>query len=237
MTLILALLLQIPWPGPGRAAINTITAKTVVNTARGYHNSASTVSSIAAGAVSHTSGNLVVVGCRNYVLGTTTVTDTAGNTYTALTSYTDGAVDAFQFFYAKNITGNASNVVTCNFSNPSGYVAVVVLQVAGASTTAPFQSELGGAVSSSSTYTSAAFNVTGAHSLVIYGGSVFTLGATWTPGLIGGTTADGMTGSEPFNVGIAAAEWRSITGATSGITAAVSLTSSVRGIMAVAVFQ
>ena len=238
MTLILALLLQIPWPGPGRAsATPALAPKAVVNTARGSNASGSSVSSISTGSVSHTTGNLVVVACRNYILGTTTVTDTAGNTYTALTRYSDGANDAFQWFYAKNITGHASNVVTCNFSTASSYVAVIAFQVSGASTTSPLQSETGALHSASTTWTSPTFSTTGAYSIVFFGASIYNVGVTWTAGLIGGTTADGISGSEPSNVGIAVGEYRAITGAASSITAAMTSTSSTAGIMAVAVFQ
>ncbi len=237
MTLLLALLLQIPWPGPGRAsATPALAPKAVVNTARGTDLSGSSYSSISTGSISHTSGNLIVVACRSYGVATTTVTDVAGNTYTALTRREDGS-EAFQWFYAKNITGSASNVVSCNFSTASSYVAVIAFQVSGASTTSPLQSETGALHSASTTWTSPTFSTTGAYSIVFFGASIYNVGVTWTAGLIGGTTADGISGSEPSNVGIAVGEYRSITGAASSITAAMTSTSSTAGIMAVAVFQ
>ena len=42
-------------------------------------------------------------------------------------------------WYAKNITGNAANVVKVNVSSSSAYWEVTQVQYSGASTTAPFQ--------------------------------------------------------------------------------------------------
>jgi hypothetical protein len=84
-------------------------------------------------------GNLVVAFCRASQTATTiTVSDTAGNTYTSITSETyNGPTDRIQAFYAKNTTANAANIVSCNYSPGVQYVAVDALQYSGASTSAP----------------------------------------------------------------------------------------------------
>lgn len=94
-------------------------------------------SSIATGATSSTTGNLICVFVRRDPSGTiTSVTDTAGNTYTSVVENTTGN-PYLKCFYAKNITGNASNVVTAAFSGTIGYVWIHAIEVSGLDTSAP----------------------------------------------------------------------------------------------------
>jgi len=80
-------------------------------------------SSLALPAQDHTTGNFLIVWTKWEGVTDTvsaSVSDTAGNIYTALTRRDFGANDGHaQFFYAKNINGNATNVVTVSFTGGS----------------------------------------------------------------------------------------------------------------------
>jgi hypothetical protein len=115
------------------------------------HGSGSTV---VTAAQNHTTGNLLVVGVKWEGGGITvnSVTDTAGNTYTPLTARNNGGGDpSFQAFYAKNITGNASNILTATFSNSSpNFTWIAAFQYSGCDTSAPFDQENFGSGTSTS---------------------------------------------------------------------------------------
>ena|GEM_PF-6624324 len=105
---------------------------------------------VASPALSTTSGRLIIVaayGLRvDYTgLSITAVTDTAGNTYTEAASYTDGGVRQ-SIYYAYNITGNASNVVTVTFSQECLYRICAQHEYSGALTTDPLDSARNGTV-------------------------------------------------------------------------------------------
>jgi hypothetical protein len=80
-------------------------------------NSAS-ATSIATTARAFTAGNHVFVYVAGNFIGSGTiaVTDTAGNTYTALAQQRPGGNAVSQWFYCLNATGHAANVVTATFS-------------------------------------------------------------------------------------------------------------------------
>lgn len=79
--------------------------------------SIASISSLATAARSHTSGNFIVVTVLFQSGTVQDVTDTAGNTYTQVgTEQTDGGSNKIRMYYAYNITGHASNVVTFTFS-------------------------------------------------------------------------------------------------------------------------
>jgi len=95
---------------------------------------------IAAPAANHTSGNLLVVfvGMNSSSVTVSSIADTAGNTYTKVTSIKDSEInDTIECWYAKNITGNANNVVTATFSGSVGYRTITVDQYSGCDTSAP----------------------------------------------------------------------------------------------------
>jgi hypothetical protein len=109
-----------------------------VNSAVGNNDASAT--SLAAASANHTTGNLVVVGVvwSNNV-NANVPTDTAGNTYVSTgVRVNNGTSDHIEIFYAKNITGNAANVVTANFAAAATFRRIVVLQYSGCHTTAPF---------------------------------------------------------------------------------------------------
>jgi len=93
---------------------------------------------IAAPAANHTTGNLLVVfvGCHSISVTVSSIADTAGNTYTKVTSIKD-SYDTIECWYAKNITGNANNVVTATYSDSVDYRTITVDQYSGCDTSTP----------------------------------------------------------------------------------------------------
>ena len=102
-------------------------------------------------AQNHTSGNLLVVMIK-YEGGagtTVTVSDTAGNIYTPLTRRDAAANDMHvQMFYAENVTGHASNVVTFTLTAARQFKRGVVHQYSGMATSGAFDQENWGSGSS-----------------------------------------------------------------------------------------
>ena len=92
-----------------------------------------------------TAGNLLVVGCYSGGAGcNNAVTDTLGNTYTAVTSSsvmvndTGTPIACLQIFYAKNISGGENKVNCANHVDWPGDVEGVVLEYSGLSTASPY---------------------------------------------------------------------------------------------------
>ena len=122
----------IPPPGPSMAI-------TLVNSA--VTNDATAATTIASAAFNATTGNAVLVGVSAYDTDgvVTGVTDTAGNTYVRAGS--DEGLDAthhMSVWYALNITGNASNVVTATYTGSSAYRILGVSQFSGLATTGAY---------------------------------------------------------------------------------------------------
>lgn len=138
---------------------------------------------IAATAFSVTGGNLIAVFVHGAGSTTTiTVADTALNTFTPVTSCTDATQGVTQWFYAKNVTGNASDVVTATYSVSTTQRRIWVLQIAGASITSPLDAGPACAVGSSATPTSASFTTTTALEMLLAGMWTGTTALVWTPG-------------------------------------------------------
>lgn len=85
-----------------------------------------------------TTGNLIVVGAGwEDAARTPTVSDTTGNTYTSIVQTNSGGQAYSILFYAKNITGKASEVITINFGASTDFAIVGAWEISGASLTAP----------------------------------------------------------------------------------------------------
>lgn len=129
------------------------------------NNGARFVSSLAASAVDTATGDLVVVGIGWSDGGTVSgVTDTAGNTYSALTKRTAGATGFMQFWYVIGATANASNVVTAAMSQSNNYTTIFVWDVP---VTATPSYDTDSNVGTSSSGVSGAFTTTGTDELVL----------------------------------------------------------------------
>jgi hypothetical protein len=94
---------------------------------------------IAAPAANHTAGNLLVVfvGLVSSTATVSSIADTAGNTYTYVASIVYSAYYRIECWYAKNITGNANNVVTVTYSASVTYRTITVDQYSGCDPSAP----------------------------------------------------------------------------------------------------
>src|SRR5687767_4435010 len=87
--------------------------------------------SIATNGFAATGGNLIVVLVRCGSNGlVSSITDTAGNTYVEAISSTGQDPKIF-IYYAKNISGHASNVVTVNFSPSAEFSWAYAIQYSG----------------------------------------------------------------------------------------------------------
>lgn len=127
-----------------------------VNATSGTNDAGGTT--LAATAASHTTGNVLVVGIVHTGAGAATgVTDTASNAYTDTGIHAVHGSDRIDIWTAKNITGNAANVVTAAFPS-STFRRVMVLQYSGASTTAPFTAGEGGSFQTASAVTTGTTN-------------------------------------------------------------------------------
>ncbi len=133
-----------------------------------------------------TAGRTIVVTAGHETSDVTmSVTDTAGNTYVALTERAHSNGDNWvQIFYAKNITGHAANVVTITFSSAVSYRAGSAREYSGLSTSAPFEVEDWKEEASSATCTVPAMTASGSGVIVAvykaYNDSDWTAGTDFT---------------------------------------------------------
>lgn len=110
-------------------AVAFVQRKAAVNTGTG------TATSCAA--ASHTTGNCIVAAVSVQSATAPTVTDTAGNTYTDVGVLATQGTNRLRLFVAKNITGNASNVVTANISPAANGLYIAAYEFSGVDTTTP----------------------------------------------------------------------------------------------------
>ena len=134
---------------------------------------------------SHTSGNLLVV-CVRYFKESgqvvNSITDTAGNTYTLAVAVTNNINDYLGIYYAKNITGHASNVVTVNFSATVRFVSVQVLQYSGCDTTSPLDTTASSNTQYSGSYVTGSFTTSQANEVLV---STVQIGSTTSSFTVG----------------------------------------------------
>jgi hypothetical protein len=156
-----------------------------VNSAEGHDYTGAAGGSIAAAALNVTTGNLLVASIRgndSSATGVSSLTDTASNTWTRATSIlsNDGIV-GHELWYCKNATGNASNVVTANFSGVPTYRGIVVAQYSGVDTSAPLDATATGKTSGASTVSSGSLSTVQADEVLIAAGTYEnTFSLTWT---------------------------------------------------------
>mgnify|MGYP001582538628 CR=1 FL=1 len=154
------------------------------------------LTTIAIAATSHTTGNLIVAMVfSNYASSSavSSIADTAGNTYTFIRKRTIVGGD-IEIWYAKNITGNASNVVTATFTGAVSNRGIMVHQYSGCDTTAPLDQQTDGqATALAQTVTDIA--TTTADEVLVAGFVEATTHSTYTAGSgftkqLAGTSAD-----------------------------------------------
>lgn len=165
-----------------------------VVTSAGGESGSSSVSSQATSAFSATTGNLVCVMIRyDESLSVSSVTDTAGNTYTQAGTTADSGAGKLDIWYAKNIAGNASNVVTANLSGSAAFCVVRAVQYSGLDTSSPLDVTAKGTVASGTTVsTSPAKSTSQADEVVVACGQASTLTGAWTALTPTGYTDEGQ---------------------------------------------
>jgi hypothetical protein len=142
---------------------------------------------ISAAAINATTGNFIVVGFSSYqgAAGVVTgVTDTAGNTYQQAGSdeSADGTHHA-SVWYAENITGNASNVVTGTYTGSSAYRCIVVAQFSGVALSGSYdQASTLNITSSGTTHTSGNTGTTTQADEVVVGSYIVVTGGSTLSG-------------------------------------------------------
>lgn len=214
-------------------------AISLVNTAHGTNQSGSSVSPVATGAFVATAGNLIVAIVRqdDDLNGPTSVSDTAGNSYSNVVTATMSSGDLIGLWYAKNITGNAANVVSATWAAGHSFNAVLTLQYSGCDTTSPLDAHAFGTTISASTIVSGSFTTTAANEVIVVGGSNNSLSNTYSGGAIGSGTgtfevADGAAGAEMIG-----ATDLIVSAIQTGITAAMGFTAGTIGEIVVATFK
>lgn len=140
---------------------------------------------VASAAKNTTTGNLIAVCVTTQEgAGSTTidsVADTAGNTYTAGTSYGAGGGGAMvRWFYAYNITGNAANVVTATMSGNTRYKGIHQIEISGLDTTSAVLSDESGATNFTSSTISPGDLTLSGDGIFLYGVAA-TNDRSWTP--------------------------------------------------------
>jgi hypothetical protein len=166
-------------------------------------NSAS-AATLALPALSLTTGNHIFVHIRWEVSATnvTSVTDTAGNTYTPLTKLVNATGPIVsQWFYKLNAAGNASNVVTVTWSVATSWRWASSMQFSSVAAATFDLEQATGTSAASTTVTSGSFS-TSAAGLILAGRSVyngqtssrFNQGIDWVDPVTDNTTNYGSVG-------------------------------------------
>lgn len=211
------------------ACCNLNAAITFVNGTAAADDSGTTT--VVTSAISHTSGNLLVVTAgvtgTDCLSVTLSISNTAGDTWTkVLSSHYEGFTGGFSFcmntWYVASTAGNVSDVITFGVGIGSTPRYVSVLQFSGVAVL-PFGTNTAGDKSiGTGTLTSSSFSTSVANELVIFGAISPTTTGSWALGAIGGTTASsGATGSSASGINLQ--EYRVVPSAGS-ITAAASST-------------
>ena len=147
--------------------------------------------SIALSAQSHTTGNTLVVGVRSAGWRQVTVTDTAGNFYSCCGSSVNfGGSEHLTLFVARNIAGNANNVITAAFADVNGsssavsfrYIVSAQYSGLGSIPTLNIASAIGNRTVSSNTLTAPTISSLGTTGVFVTVSQIAASGTTWTPG-------------------------------------------------------
>lgn len=112
-----------------------------------------------------TGANLLVMPCNSYKDATEpTYSDSEGNTYTALTTYTGGVFLRTRFRYSANPTVSSSMNATA--TGTGSYSSIILMGFSGAHAT-PFDQQNGGTATSSTTQASGSITPTEDNELIV----------------------------------------------------------------------
>jgi hypothetical protein len=149
------------------AANTSWAAIAYVNSSGGNAGSANVTTTTTA-ALSTTTGNFIAVAI-NFAINSSSVssvTDTAGNTYHQCGNCSaNSSNNQEDVWYAYNITGNASNVVTVNLGSAAQYLYVSQVQFSGVKTTSPAQDSNNGFATGATSVTTASISPSNANGL------------------------------------------------------------------------
>ncbi len=204
-------------------SVYTITAAPLFISAQSNENSGVSATTIATSGTTHTAGNLLAVGCSWNVSGadpTITVTNTAGDTFTQVDKFQDGfTLIGTATFYAKNIIGNASDVVTCTLSSARTTPGISVLEFSRLNASSPLDQHVTGNTDTTSTVTSGSFTTTSAAEVIVAFGCAYTElnPQTWTAG--SGYTIP-TNGASSF--GASVGEYKIVSTTQTGVTSSLS---------------
>lgn len=177
--LVLTLLLCL-WASSAQAAITPLT-----HTSKGSTNAGT---SVVTTAIDTTGATLIVVLASDYAAGAgqPTLTDSAGNSWTALTVRDSGTGGRAKFYYVVNPTTNAAHTFTLTLAG--SYPALAVASFAGTHASSPFDQESGATGSSVTSKQPGSLTPSGNNYLVI-------TGLSYTVGEIGAVAVTQMTGA------------------------------------------
>ncbi|MGH7193083.1 MAG: hypothetical protein ACREJM_06050 [Candidatus Saccharimonadales bacterium] len=196
--------------------------------------------SVATPAFATAAGDLVVVAVGFSNDGgsstVTSVTDTAGNSYTACTVSPKAHLgDRIQFFYSIGATANASNIITANFSQSQTFCSIAAWDVP-LSGAASFDAHSQGSDPGNNTTTSfstATFNTAGTDEILFaamvngFATAVISAGTGWTSDSTGYPSANKFSG----------AEHRTFTSTQTGIAATFTENTGTDGAIAMVAFK
>jgi hypothetical protein len=175
-------------------------APVFINTAG--NRTGSGVTSLALAATSLTAGNHIFVFVH---IGSSTITaslsDTAGNTYTALTKVTSGSAIGGQWFHCLNAAGDASNVVTLTLSS-AATCGLRSYQFSGSGLAFSSQATVGSGGSAVASLTSGSITTSSAGVLLIgYAVSGSTTNITFSDSITGDFIGAGAGGTNSGKLG------------------------------------
>ena len=136
-------------------------------------------------ALNTTTGNCLIVCVSTYDETVSSISDTAGNTYTkAIQQDRSAGTQNVEIWYAQNITGNASNVTTATFTGDTSDRGISVSEFSGISTNSPLEDTSYNSSSIEKIHTSGVATLSAQEGLVIgcaycYSKGDFTLGTNF----------------------------------------------------------
>lgn len=206
----------------------------VVHTAQNQNSStASTLRVPSSGGMATTIGNTLAVWVRIGGVGMTvsTITDTAGNTFTPCTAYTMTSNHQGQWWYARNITGNAANALTITFSIPKSFNAADVLEIAGSDSAGPLDvCNVGQAFATTTSLQTPTFST-------VFPDEIILVGATFDAVSVTATAGAGYTLQIQDVNKTSAVESQVVSSAQTNVTGAMTIDSSRSGVISVISFH
>lgn len=121
-------------------------------------------------------------GCLRYFGATSvsTISDTAGNSYTVATTRAAGGGETLVSFYKENAASYASNVVTVTMGSAVQYWSVDTVEYTGINTSSSYDQTAQNDAASGGTVTSSSFTTTANDEVLVACSQVSAAGATWT---------------------------------------------------------